>query len=104
MGINSYSTLTEALQDLTRRGFSDNFTVEEEGLRSTATGNLLHSYDVTSVEYHRFEGESDPADMSVVYALECKDGSRGIVIDAYGTYADPVIGNFLKNVRLKEGL
>jgi len=96
--------MTEALQGLARRGFNASFIVEEKGLRSTATGNILHPADVTIVEYHRFEGESNPDDMSVVYALECKDGSRGVVIDAYGTYADPVIGNFLKNVKLKEGL
>jgi len=104
MGINSYSILTEALQDLARRGFKDSFTVDEKGLRNTATGNILHPDDVTIVEYHRFEGESNPDDTSVVYALECRDGSRGLVIDAYGIYADPLIGNFLKDVKLKEGL
>ena len=104
MKVNRYSTVTEALQDLARRGFTDSFTVEEAGLRSIATGTLVRPEDVTIVEYHRFEGDTNPDDMSVVYALAYKDGSRGIITDAYGTYADPVIGNFLKNVKLKEGL
>ena len=104
MEINSYKTVTEALQELAKRGFTGSFTIEQDGLHSMTTGNILRPTDVTIVEYHRFEGESNPDDMSVVYALECKDGSKGILIDAYGAYADPVIGDFLKNVRLKEGL
>jgi hypothetical protein len=27
--------------------------------------------------------------MSVIYAVEMADGTRGMLIDAFGTYADP---------------
>jgi hypothetical protein len=49
-------------------------------------------------EVHRFEGESDPDDMSVVYAIEGKDGTRGVIVDAFGIYADPHVGALLKQV------
>ena len=104
MEVNKYSTVTEALQELARRGFTGSFIVDEGGLRSPGTGSLVNPDEVTVVEYHRFEGESNPDDMSVVYALESRDGLRGIIIDAYGTYADPVVGEFLEKVKLKEGL
>ena len=47
---------------------------------------------------HRFEGESDPDDMSVVYAIESQDGTRGVLVDAFGTYADPHVAEILKQV------
>lgn len=40
----------------------------------------------------RFEGTSDPDDMSVIYALEARDGMRGTLTDACGSYADPAVG------------
>jgi hypothetical protein len=30
--------------------------------------------------------------MSVIYALEARDGTRGTLTDAYGSYADPAVG------------
>jgi len=104
MEINQYESMTEALHDLNKRGFTDSFTVEEGGIRSMTTGKLVRPENVTIVEYHRFEGDTNPDDMSVVYALECGDGMRGIIVDAYGTYADPKIAEFLKEVKLKDGL
>jgi hypothetical protein len=53
-------------------------------------------------EYYRFEGMSDPEDSSVIYALESKDGHKGIIIDAYGAYSDEHISAFLSNVRVKD--
>ena len=103
MDVNKYTTVTEALQGLAKRGFSGNFRVEDDGLR-IGDGSLVPPGDVTIVEYHRFEGETNPGDMSVVYALECKDGTRGVLIDAYGTYADPSVAEFIKKVELKDGL
>jgi len=48
------------------------------------------------------KGASDPDDMAIVYGIESDDGERGIVVDAYGVYADPRLGEFLKNVKIRE--
>jgi hypothetical protein len=34
--------------------------------------------------------------MSVLYAVETNDGTKGTILDAYGTYADANLGEFLK--------
>jgi hypothetical protein len=33
--------------------------------------------------------------MAVVYALESTDGTRGVLVDAFGIYADPEVGALL---------
>jgi hypothetical protein len=38
----------------------------------------------------RFEGESDPADMSVVFALTRSDDRKGTYTSAFGTAMDPL--------------
>lgn len=55
------------------------------------------------MKHYRFEGISDPDDMSVVYAIESGDGTRGIIGDAFGVYANPELGGFLNNVAIQEG-
>jgi hypothetical protein len=40
--------------------------------------------------------------MSIVYAIGSKDGTRGIVADAFGVYANPDLGEFLTKVLLRE--
>ena len=102
MSVNQFETLIEALEALKKRGFSDSFVIKENGIRSQETGKTFRPEDVTIVEHHRFEGETDPGDMSVVYAVQCSDGKRGTIIDAYGTYSDPLLSDFLTKAKLRE--
>ena len=50
------------------------------------------------VNFYRFEGNSNPDDMSVMYAIETSDGLKGTLTDAYGLYSDDDTGEFLKEV------
>jgi len=38
--------------------------------------------------------------MAVVYAIEEQGGTRGILTDAYGAYADPAVGAMLDTLRI----
>jgi hypothetical protein len=91
-------TLTATLEDLRRRGFRQSFEPTGRGLRLPDGGRIYGAHELTIVEHHRFEGASDPGDMAVAYAIEAADGSRGVLVDAYGTYADPAIGEALRDI------
>jgi hypothetical protein len=94
-------TLAGALQDLARRGFTRNLSVEGNRLRVVETGKTLRPEDVVIREYHRFEGVSDPDDMAIVYAIEAEGGMRGTLVDAYGAYSDPAVSAFLSAVPVR---
>lgn len=98
----SYSTLAEAVRGLQARGFRENFEVVNDRLSGLDSGRQYRADEVTIVEHHRFEGMSDPDDLSVIYAIEVTDGSRGVLVDAYGAYATPQVSAFLKTVPIKE--
>lgn len=102
MSVKSYNSMTEAMEELRSRGFTANFEFLNQAFRDLESGKTFTADELTIVEHYRFEGASDPEDMSVVYAIESSDGTRGVVADAFGAYASPELGAFLNNVGLHE--
>ena len=88
----------QSMTDLKERGYTEDFQVIKEGLKALGSGKIYQEKDVKIIEHHRFEGVTNPDDMSIVYGLETSDGTKGILSDAYGVYSDPVIGNFITSV------
>jgi hypothetical protein len=84
---------------LEQDGFTEHFTVRGTTLRSADTGHTFQPRDVDIREFARYEGVSDPDDMSIVYAIESHDGARGTLVDAFGVYADPAVGDFVDAVQ-----
>ncbi len=97
----AYLTPEAALEGLARRGFTEQFEVVEGRLRAPGRGETFGPDEVTIREYHRFEGVSDPDDMSIVYAIETRSGTRGTLVDAFGVYSNPAVGTFLRNARVE---
>ncbi len=93
-------TLVNVEQKLTKDGFTKDFNVVEGRLQTIGNeSNKSYAADeVTIVDFYRFEGESNPDDTSILYAIEANDGVRGTISNAYGTYADADTDDFLKQV------
>ena len=94
MSAKRYMDMLEAIQELKKRGFTANFEFLNQEFRDVDSGRTFKADELTIVEHYRFEGASDPDDMSVVYAIESDDGPRGIIADAFGLYANPDLGGF----------
>lgn len=89
------------LNKLENKGFTDQFKVEKGKLVSLKNSKKKYKPDdVVAANFFRFEGISDPDDMSVLYAIETTDGTRGTLVDAYGLYADEATGEFMKEVEI----
>jgi hypothetical protein len=96
-------TLTGALDDMTARGFTAHFILSGGRLRTPGGAASYAPDQVVIVEEHRFEGISDPDDMAILYGLETRGGLRGTLADAFGVYADPSVGDFMRDVALRRG-
>lgn len=96
----TYRTLDGVIEELTRRGFVERFGVTTGRLRALGSGRVFDPEDLTIREYHRFEGVSDPDDASIVYAIETRNGTKGVLVDAFGLYANPEIGRLLESVEI----
>ena len=83
---------------LNKDGYTADFKVTNGLLCVMGTGKEYGPEAVQIVDFYRFEGESDPDDMSILYALETNDGVRGTISNSYGTYADAKVDEFMKQV------
>ena len=64
-------TLSEALDSLARKGYTQHFGVVHSTLRDYETGKVFGPDQAFIREYERFEGISDPDDMSIVWWGSC---------------------------------
>ena len=100
MSVNEYTSVATALEGLKHRGFVANFDLVHGKLADLNTHKVYAPEQLEIVEHHRFEGVSDPDDMAVVYALESREGTKGVLTDAYGAYSDPAVGAMLDILRI----
>ena len=95
------ATLAEAIEEFVGKGFVARFSIVGCRLRVIDTNETLDPGDLVIRGYRRFEGASDPDDMSIVYAVESNSGWQGTIVDAFGVYSEPAIGTVLKHVPVR---
>ena len=94
--------LTQVMESLHRRGYTCDFYMKGEDFVCGDTGGTYQPEDLVIVQTYRFEGESDPGDMSIMYAIEANDGKKGLAVDAYGANASPEMNEFITQVKIME--
>jgi hypothetical protein len=83
---NHYAPVSEAITNLKHQGFNLDFRIE--GNYITAGTEKFKADDFEIADIYRYEGDSDPGDEAVVYALESKSGKKGILVTSMGMYTD----------------
>jgi hypothetical protein len=99
--MKSYDTVTEAVNGLKERGYNIDFNIAFDKLICSDNNIGLQPDEFKIVEVHRFEGDSNPDDEDVVYAVESKQGNiKGIITSAFGLYADPVSNKIIQKLSM----
>ena len=89
--MQSYDTVTDALNGLKAKGYTTDFNIVFDKLICSKKETILKPDDFEIVETYRFEGETNPSDEDVVYAIESKQGNiKGVITSAFGLYADTI--------------
>jgi hypothetical protein len=99
--MHAYDTMSEAVNDLKRRGYTVDFNLEEGNLKCSEMALSLGPDEFEITEVYRFEGETDPGDEAVVYAIESKHGEKGVLVNGYGASADPMSQEMVKKLSIK---
>ncbi len=93
------TTLTECLALAAQHGYTASFrAIEGDELLITDGTSNLRPEDVHIPNFYRFEGASNPDDMAILYLIDTHQGIRGVLVDAYGTYSDEKISEFVQAV------
>lgn len=89
--MHNYDTVVEALNGLKSRGYTIDFNLDNDKIICSDKVHCLRAEDFEIVETHRFEGDTNPSDEDVVYAVESQNGKiKGSLSSAFGTYADSI--------------
>ena len=94
----SYDTVTEALKDLKNRNYTVDFNLADNCI--VCNEQRFNADDSEIVEVYRFEGDSDPADEAVVYAIESKSGLKGVLVNGYGISAEGISSDMAKKLQI----
>ncbi len=92
------STLSSCTTSLLKKGYEENFEVKNDQLYAPSIDKHYQPAEVKVDNFYRFEGASDPADSSVLYAITTNDGVKGLLASAYGAYANDADDKFIKQV------
>ncbi len=97
-----YETVSEAVNDLYKRGYTTDFSIhsEEEYLISNTTAVQLSPDEFEIDETHRFEGDTDPGDEMIVFAISSLTHKiKGVIVNAYGMYSDANTSKVVERLR-----
>lgn len=99
--MNSYDTVTDALKDLKARGYQVDFNIAFDKIVCSKNETVLNPHEFEIVEVYRFEGDTNPDDEDVVYAIESKDGKvKGSMTSAFGTYAESISTDMIQKLSM----
>jgi hypothetical protein len=101
----SMTTPSVVLNSLPKKGYGKEFKITEKGAQLGDADKIYNPSQLTIVKVYRFEGESDPGNMSVIYAIVTDDDQKGFIMNAYGPYSDqdnPYYDEFIKKVKIQE--
>ena len=85
---------------LKQRGDTRDFNLKEDVLECSEAGSRLSPKDFDIVEVYRFEGMTNPEDQAILYAIESKDGMKGVWVNGYGLYADPISAEMVEKLKI----
>ena len=90
---------TEAVEWLAAEGYGDSIELTVDGIWCSGCNRFHEVTGVIQERIYRFEGVSNPDDMSIVVGLRCQIcGRTGIVVSAYGPDAEPRLFEILNQI------
>lgn len=99
----AYDTLSAAINGLHQQGYTTDFNTSFDCIVCHEPHPVsLPAEEFEIVAVYRFEGESNPADESVLYAIESKDKRmKGLLVNAFGIYSDNLSDRMLKKLSIR---
>jgi len=102
MILSNSRTLLEDISEAKNNGYLEEFIFKSGKLIGRNNKVTYESFDCVLIEYCIHEGMSDPSDQSILFLIECKDGTRGCLSSSYGIYADSELIEFFLSLSKKK--
>ena len=98
----AYNTLSEAITDLQQQGYTEDLNLRSDCIECQALDQKLYADQFEIDKVFRFEGDSNPDDSSILFAISAPQiPLKGLLVDAYGVYADPLTTEMIQKLKFK---
>ena len=96
--MSTMDSLSTTLNTLKQEGYTEDFNLHPDCIE--CNGLKLNSGEFVIDKVFRFEGESDPSDEAVLYAISSKDHTiSGTLVNGYGIYSDAVTDEMIRALK-----
>ncbi|HEY4876908.1 MAG TPA: hypothetical protein VIH86_15115 [Puia sp.] len=96
----TYDTVSQAVNGLKQRGYNYDFNFATDVIVCKEPTIILKPTEFEITEVYRYEGDSDPADEAVVYAIESKQGHKGVLVNGFGISADAISDDLVRKLKV----
>ncbi len=95
--MSSMTTLSQVLNILRNEGYTTDFNLRDNCLICHGNALEVRPEDFVVDRHYRFEGDTDPGDSAIVYAISSPvHGVKGVLVNGYGLYSDPLSNEMVK--------
>jgi hypothetical protein len=95
-----YANMLEAISGLRTQGYVVDFNLAKDCLTCMKSGNSIQPEEFNIDSFYRFEDLSNPDDNSILYAISSSHGTKGILVNAYGMYAEEMLLNLSQKFKI----
>lgn len=100
--MKSYDTLSETMNELRKEGYTEDFNLQQNCLECRNGQFKVFADEFKVDKYFRFEGDSNPSDSAILYAISSNNHQlKGVLVNAYGIYSESVTDEMLRKLDIK---
>jgi hypothetical protein len=100
--MKQYVTLSETMNELRKQGYTEDFNLRQECLECRDGQFKVFADEFKVDNFYRFEGESNPSDAAILYAISSERyGLKGVLVNAYGIYSEPVTDEMMEKLKIR---
>lgn len=100
--MEAYNTLSEAMAGLRKQGYTEDFNLLQDCLECGNHAARLFSKEFEVDKFFRFEGESNPDDSAILYAISSpKHNLKGVLVNGYGIYSEEMTDDMIEKLRIR---
>ena len=101
--MQAYSTLSETMNELRKEGYTEDFNLKQNCLECRNGQFKLFVDEFKIDKYYRFEGQSNPSDQAILYAISSDDHNlKGVLVNAYGIYSESLTDEMLQKLEMRK--
>ena len=98
--MESYETVTDAINALKKQGYTEDLNLKENSIEDNKGRHKLSPADFKIDKFFRFEGDSEPDEEAIVYAISSeKYNLKGVLVNAFGIYSDGMANDLIEKLK-----